>query len=333
VGNIRRPKRGSLAFHPRARASRHAGRVRCWPASEKLGLLGFPAYKAGMTHVHMIEDRPNSPEKGKEVLRAATVVDCPPVKVFGVRAYSTNKFGKFVISEVWHDQIDKDLARRVKRLPKQMDFEKRIAEMEALLDSASDVTVLVHTLPRLTGLKKKPDIIEIGLGGPSAKEKFAYAKGLLGKEIRVSDVFRSGELVDVTAVTKGKGFQGPVKRFGIRIRNRKTNDARRNPGSLGPWHPHQIMWSVPLAGQTGYHQRTEFNKRLLRIGNSESPINPKGGFLRYGQVDNEYALLAGSTPGPTKRLINLRKPVRPWKHLPDGIPDLTAVSVASCQGK
>jgi len=286
-----------------------------------------------MTHIHMIEDRPNSPEKGREVLRPATVVDCPPVKVFGIRMYSTDKFGKFVASEVWNNELDKDLARRIKRLPKEIDSEKRVAEMEKRADSAADFTALVHTLPRSTGLKKKPDVMEIGLGGRSPKEKFGYVRNLLGKEIKISEVFRSGELVDVTAVTKGKGFQGPVKRFGIRIRPRKTNDARRNPGSLGPWHPHQIMWSVPLAGQMGYHQRTEFNKRLLRIGNSQSPVNPEGGFLRYGQIHDEYALLVGSTPGPTKRLVNLRKPVRPWKHLPEGAPNLTAVLVASGQGK
>ncbi len=333
MGNIRRPRRGSLAFHPRARASSHAGRVRTWPASDRPGLLGFPAYKAGMTHVHMIEDRPNSPEKGREVLRPATVVDCPPVKVFGIRMYSADRFGKFVASEVWQNNLDKDLARRIKRLPKEVDSEKRVAEMEKRVDSAADFTAIVHTLPRSTGLKKKPDVMEIGLGGRSPKEKFGYAKSLLGKQVKISEVFRSGELVDVTAVTKGKGFEGPVKRFGIRIRSRKTNDARRNPGSLGPWHPHQVMWSVPLGGQMGYHQRTEFNKRLLRIGNSQSPVNPEGGFLRYGQVHDEYALLAGSTPGPTKRLVNLRKPVRPWRHLPEGIPNLTAVSVASGQGK
>ena len=333
MGNIRRSRRGSLAFHPRSRASDHAGRVRCWPASDKPGFLGFPAYKAGMTHIHMIEDRPNSPEKGREVLRPATVVDCPPVKVFGIRMYSADKFGKFVASEVWCNELDKDLARRIKRLPKEIDSEKRVAEMEKRADSAADFAALVHTLPRSTGLKKKPDVMEIGLGGRSPKEKFGYVRNLLGKEIKISEVFRSGELVDVTAVTKGKGFQGPVKRFGIRIRPRKTNDARRNPGSLGPWHPHQVMWSVPLAGQMGYHQRTEFNKRLLRIGNSQSPVNPEGGFLRYGQIHGEYALLMGSTPGPTKRLVNLRKPVRPWRHLPEGAPNLTAVSVASGQGK
>jgi large subunit ribosomal protein L3 len=175
--------------------------------------------------------------------------------------------------------------------------------------------------------------MELGLGGRSPPEKFDHAKGLLGKEVRISDVFRSGELVDVTAITKGKGFQGPVKRFGIKVRSRKTDDARRNPGTLGPWHPHQVMWTVPLGGQTGYQQRTEFNKRLLLVGDSESPVTPRGGFLRYGEVSGDYVLVMGSVPGPTKRLINLRKPYRPLKGIPAEAPNITAVSVASAQGR
>jgi large subunit ribosomal protein L3 len=329
----RRPKRGSLAFHPRVRASDHAGRIRSWPVTEEQGLLGFPGYKAGMTHVHMIEDRLTSPERGREVVRPSTVIDCPPIKAFGLRMYSANLYGRYARTEAWSSDLDKELTRRIKRLPKENDPDKALSEMEGSMKEADDFTVIIHTMPRMTGIKKIPDVQEIALGGGSVAEKFVFAKGILGKEVRISDVFQAGEVVDVTAVTKGKGFQGPVKRFGIRIRNRKTNDARRNPGTLGPWHPHQVMWTVPMAGQTGYQQRTEHNKRLLALGTSEDPIRPRGGFLRYGDISGDYAILRGSTPGPTKRLINLRKAMRPWRHLPDEPPALIVVSTASAQGK
>lgn len=329
----RRPKRGSLAFHPRVRASDHAGRIRSWPVTEEEGLLAFPGYKAGMTHIHMIEDRLTSPEKGREVVRPSTVIDCPPVKVFALRMYSANRYGRFARTEVWSGDLDKELNRRIKRLPKENDPEKGLSEMENSMEKAEDFTAIIHTVPRNTGIKKTPDVMEIGIGGASVADKFAFGKGILGKEVRLSDVFEPGEVVDVTAVTKGKGFQGPVKRFGIRIRNRKTNDARRNPGTLGPWHPHQVMWTVPMAGQMGYQQRTEHNKRLLAIGTSENPIRPRGGFLRYGEVSGDYAILMGSTPGPAKRLVNLRKAMRPWRHLPDEAPALIAVSTASPQGR
>lgn len=329
----RRPKKGSLAYSPRVRASDHVGRIRSWTLCDEPGLLGFPGYKAGMTHIHMIEDRTTAPEKGKEIVKAATVVDCPPLKMFGLRMYSTDKYGKFPRTEVWSIDLDEDLKRRVKQLPKESDPEKGLAEMEKMMDRAADFTAIVHTVPRLTGIKKTPDVMEIGLGGRSVVERFEYAKNSFGKEIRVSEVFKAGELVDITAVTKGKGFQGPVKRWGIKIRNRKTDDARRNPGTLGPWHPHQVLWTVPLGGQTGYHQRTEFNKRLLKIGDSESSIRPRGGFLRYGEVSGDYVLVKGSTPGPTKRLVTLRKAQRPWRNIPEEAPTLTAISVKSPQGK
>jgi len=334
VAKKQRPKRGSLAYYPRVRASDHAGRVRSWPDLEETILLGFPGYKAGMTHVHMIEDRPTAPERGTEVVRAVTVIDCPPVKVAALRLYHSDKYGRFAKTEAWTDNLDKDLSRRIKTLPKQVDPGKRLAEIESLLDDAVDLSVIIHTIPRETGIKKKPDVMEVGIGGPSVEEKLRYAKEIFGGEVRVSDIFRPGELADVTAVTKGKGFQGPVKRFGIRIRSRKTNDARRNPGTLGPWHPHQVMWTVPMAGQTGYHQRTEYNKRILRVASSDQePITPKGGFLRYGEVSGDYVIVAGSVPGPTKRLINLRKPLRPSVRFPEEPPTITVVSLASPQGK
>ncbi len=329
-----RPKRGSLAFYPRVRASDHVGRVRSWPWLAEVAPLGFPGYKAGMTHVHMIEDRPNAPDRGREVVKAATIIDCPPVKPVALRLYHANKYGRFVKTEAWTDKIDKDLRRRIKSLPKEVDPGKHLAQIESLVDEAVDLSLIVHTVPRETKIKKKPDLMELAIGGSSVEDKLEYGKKVLGQQVSVSDVFKPGEVVDVTAVTKGKGFQGPVKRFGIRIRSRKTNDARRNPGTLGPWHPHQIMWTVPMAGQTGYHQRTEYNKRILRIASSDQePITPKGGFLRYGEVSGEYVVVAGSVPGATKRLINLRKPLRASFAVPEEPPTLTAVSLASPQGK
>jgi large subunit ribosomal protein L3 len=281
----------------------------------------------------MIEDRPNAPEMGREVVRAVTVVDCPPIKVAGLRMYTSNRYGKRALTEAWTSNTEKDLSRRIKRLPKEVDTEKRISEMEGELERASNFTAIIHTMPRATGIKKIPDVMEIGLGGRTPAEKFEFARGILGNEIRIGDVFKPGEVIDIIAITKGKGFQGPVKRWGIKIRNRKTDDARRHPGTLGPWHPHQVMWTVPLGGQTGYHQRTELNKRLLRIGTSEDTVEPRGGFLRYGSLSGDYVMLAGSTPGPTKRLLNLRKASRPWKALPEDVPNLTEISVASAQGR
>ena len=82
----------------------------------------------------------------------------------------------------------------------------------------------------------------------------------------------------------------------------------------------------------GYHQRTEFNKQLMKIGGEGSEITPKGGFLNYGDVVNTYVLIHGSVPGPAKRLVRLRDPTRAPKGAKAEAADITYISTASKQG-
>jgi large subunit ribosomal protein L3 len=135
----------------------------------------------------------------------------------------------------------------------------------------------------------------------------------MGKEIKVSDIFRPGEYLDVIAITKGKGTQGVVKRFGVRIQFRKDMKHHRQIGTLGSQSPGRVRWTVPRAGQLGFFQRTEFNKRLLKIGEDAKEINPSSGFTNYGVVKSNYILLEGSVPGPKKRMIMMRLSIRPPK--------------------
>ena len=74
------------------------------------------------------------------------------------------------------------------------------------------------------------------------------------------------------------------------------------------------MWTVARPGQHGYHSRTEYNKRIIMMGTDAAKINPKQGFEHYGLVKNDFVLLAGSVPGPVKRLIALRGNIRPAKQ-------------------
>src|SRR4030065_2094058 len=89
------PKHGSLAYLPRHRAKRTVARIRFWPKpdAQTPGLLGFIGFKAGMTYVFTIEDRKRSPNFGKEVMRAATVVETPPILVCGIRTYTKTPYG------------------------------------------------------------------------------------------------------------------------------------------------------------------------------------------------------------------------------------------------
>ena len=329
------PRKGSVAFSPRKRAARESPHITSWPESKEPGLLGFPGYKVGMTHVTMLDNTKNSPTEGMEISTPVTVVETPPVVVFGIRAYKKTSRGIKAMTDVLAAELDQDLKRKIS-LPKEYNTETQLAELTENLDNVVEIRALVHTKPRLANVpKKKPEIMEFGVGGSSPKEKLDYAVNVLGKEINPADVFADGEHTDAVAITKGKGFQGVIKRWGVRIQYGKAarSSKGRHVGSIGPWSPERVMWTVPMAGQMGYHQRTEYNKKILKIGEADQvdEINPEGGFVKYGVVKNNYLLLKGSLPGPSKRLVIFRKAIRPHGNHDDA-PQISYISTASKQG-
>lgn len=329
------PRKGSVAYSPRKRAAKESPKTSSWPESEEVGILGFPGYKVGMTHVTMLDNIKNSPTEGMEISTPVTVLETPPIVIMGIRAYRKDTHGLKTMTDVLAEEFDEDLARTT-TIPEEYDSQTRIEELKKKIDEIEDIRVLIHTKPRLTSVpKKKPEILECGLGGTSVEEKLDYALGVLGQEINAQDAFTDGEHVDTIAVTKGKGFQGPVKRFGIRIQygKAKRSSKARVVGSIGPWTPSRTMWTVPMAGQMGYHKRTEYNKRIVKLGEASEvdAINPDGGFVKYGLVKNNYVLVKGSVPGPSKRLVMLRKAIRPHgKHNEPA--QISSISTASKQG-
>ncbi len=296
--DIRQPKRGSLAFRPRKRAESQVARV-YWPDLKEKRILGFAGYKVGMTSVAYIEQK-EGPNKGKEVVVGATVLEVPPIMVYGIRFYKNGN----VLGDVLDEKAIEPLKMK-KRSNKKIDDFKDFDEIRLLVYAQPDKTKIG---------KKHKEKFEIGLGG-LPEEQLELAKSYLGKEIKASEVFKNGEFVDVIAVTKGKGWQGPIKRFGVSKQRPKATGKVRHVGTLGQWHPNYVLYTVPQAGQMGYHKRTELNKHILKISDKTEEINPKGGFLRYGLVNNEYIILKGSVPGPAKRLIKLRLAARSPKQM------------------
>ncbi len=313
-----------MQFWPRKRARRQYARVRSWPARKESLPMGFAGYKAGMAHVLYTDNRKSSKTKGQDISCPVTILECPPLKAVSVKLYKKDTYGKKTAGEIVGGS-EKDLSRKI-RLPKQTK-EKELEKINP--ENYDDMTLLVCTQPRLTGIgKKKPEIFEVAVGG-GIKERLEYAKSILGKEIRIGDIFKEGALVDTHAVTKGKGLQGPVKRFGIGLRPHKSEKTKRGPGSLGGWKGHaHFMYRIAHAGQTGYHQRKENNKWIMKIGIDESEIekiNPKGGFPRYGRVKNPFLLLKGSVAGPSKRMIRLTIPERQNNKIPKDAPSIQRV--------
>lgn len=321
-----------MGVYPRKRARSIVARVRHWARVNEVKPLGFAGYKVGMLHVIRIETNPNSPFYGQEVMKAATVVETPPLKIIGVRFYTSTPYGVKTLTEIWDketfsasDESKDEYAKRYlndlgkvltlpdpEKIPDGSEIEKRIEEIK---DKISEVRLIVATQPRKAGIhKKKPEIFEIPIGG-NIKEAIRYAIERLGKEISVKEIFKPGQYVDVIAVTKGKGLQGVVKRFNVKILPRwhKHRKGHRRIGSVGPTKP-AVMFTTPRAGQTGFHQRTEYNKLILRIGEAADEsfkVNPPGGWPHYGLVRSEYMLIEGSIPGPPKRLVKIRFPIRP----------------------
>jgi large subunit ribosomal protein L3 len=329
------PRHGSLAYLPRHRAKKPIARIRYWPKinAETPKLLGFAGYKAGMTYVFTIEDRKRSPNFGKEVMRAVTILETPPILVCGVRTYSHSPYGLNQLTECWMKNPPAILERTLV-LPENFKTEEMLKKITESQDQITKVRVIIATQPSQANLaKKKPEVTEIEIGGGTVLQQLEYAKSLLGKTVTAEEVFKNGQYTDIAAVTTGKGWQGPVKRWGVTILQAKGRKTKRGIATLGPWNPHHLMYSVARAGQMGYHQRIEFNKRILKIGKDGKEVNVKGGFLRYGNLKSPYIIIEGSVPGTEKRTIRLRVPARPPTQVAEAPPQLTYVSLESPQGK
>lgn len=310
--SIRYPRRGSLQYWPRCRAARIYPVVSNWPQSKEPKALGFAGYKAAMCHIIITDARKTSKTKGEDIFWPATIIECPNIKVIGARLYKGTKFKMQPAIDIMAPQ-PKDVLRKLSKVKKQSTSFDNIKPEEYI-----DARIIVATQPRQTGIgKKKPEVFEIGLGG-SISEKIDAAKNYINKDMSIFDVFKAGDQVDTHAVTTGKGFQGPVKRFGVKIRFKKSEKTKRGPGSLGPWHPRKVSFRVPHAGQTGYQTRVEYNKLLLMVDKDKEKVLASGGLHHYGVVKNDYVLVKGSVTGPKKRLIIFTKAMRPTREIEVG---------------
>ena len=317
----RTPRSGSMQFWPRKRSKRIYPKIRSWKGSKEIGLLGFAGYKAGMTHINYTDLGKHSLTKGDEVSIPVTVIECPPIKIAAVRFYK-HRGSKQATTDIFTGK-DKELNRKIS-IPKNP---KKISDV--IIEDFDDIRVIVYTQPKLVGLKKKPEVFELALSGKK-EEKFNFVKENLDKEITIDKVFKEGQFLDTHAITKGKGTQGPVKRFGIDLKRHKSEKSRRNPGVIGAWDTRWHMYRVAHAGQTGFQQRIDHNKLLIKISDDPESINPDGGFLKYGVIKNPYVLIKGSVSGPRKRLIFFTSAHR--KESTE-VPQISYTSTRSKQGR
>ena len=298
MGSLHRPRWGSLQFWPRSKAKKEVPSVN-WKAHSnaqaKNKLLGFICYKVGMKSALVKDNTPNSMTKGKSIVLPVTVFECPPLKVYSIRLYKNGQ----VVSEIISSSLEKELKRKI-IMP------KNIKSNEKDFD---DVNILAYSIVKKTGIKKTPNMCELGLKG-NPQEKLEFAKSILNREINFDEFFDKNQIVDSHAVTKGKGFSGPVKRFGITYRPHKSEKGVKKVGSIGPWHPARVTFRVAMAGQMGYFTRVQYNNKIITMGKDMGDD-----FQHYGKIKTNYALIKGSIQGPAKRAVVLASALRPTKKL------------------
>ena len=115
----------------------------------------------------------------------------------------------------------------------------------------------------------------------------------LGSEIKV-DVFSAGDIVDVTGTSKGKGFQGAIKRHG-QSRGPMAHGSRyhRRPGSMGAVAANRVFKGKKLPGQMGNVKSTVQNLEIVAV-----------------DLENNIILIKGNVPGPKKGLVQIRTAVK-----------------------
>lgn len=315
------PRRGSLAFAPRARHHTLVPRVRNWTERgvEKPTLASFPAFKVGMIQVVTLDDREKTPNFGKPMFNPATVLSSPSLNVYGMRAYGMKRGIEFALADAFADNLPSEIRDRIANNPEKevkTSFDADTKKIETSLQEIERFAAIVGVTPKDAGLSSKyPQVQEVGVAGGDKKTQLEYLKGLVGKTVKALDYFKPGSYIDTIAVTKGKGFEGVITRFGVKRKQHKSRKTVREVGVISPWHPATVMYTVPRAGQMGFHQRIDKNKRILAVSNSQqNPITPKGGFPHFGEVRGEYLIVRGSIPGAIKRLVDLRLPLYPRRQ-------------------
>lgn len=284
-----------------------------------------------MTHAFMVDYRKRSTTANQEVAVPVTVVEVPPLRVAAARLYARAPYGLRIVGEVWGRELPPSLARRIPAHPGSSDA--ALAKFSST--PADEVRIVMFTQPELViGVPSKtPTLFEVRISGEKFEERRAFALEQLGTEIAVEKLAKEGEFLDVLGVTKGFGFQGHIQRWGVKLQPRKNSKHRRMIGTLGPHNPSFVTYRIPQAGQQGYHRRTQFNMRVLKIVRDprSDPVTPAGGFPHYGDVRSACVVLHGSLPGPAKRLLRFRVPIRSRVAAVEKV-DIRYLSTRSKQG-
>ena len=177
------PRRGSIAFRPRARAKSLEPRIRTWPKfrTEKEPYLVLQALKLVKFMSYRIDDREKTPNFGKHFLNAGTVVVTPPLRVIGIRGYTHDYEGKHALFDIYAKDLPKELERKFHAHFTQEEFSKAELALNKLVQSWQWLAVSPH---EVNLSQKKPFVFEVAVSGGDIKVQHDYLLGLLGKQVR-----------------------------------------------------------------------------------------------------------------------------------------------------
>ena len=145
-------------------------------------------------------------------------------------------------------------------------------------------------------LSNKPEQGHVAKANTAPKRfirEFRGMEGEVGQEVKV-ELFAEGDVVDVTGVTKGKGFQGVIKRHG-QSRGPMAHGSRyhRRPGSMGPVAPNRVFKQKNLPGQMGGNVVTIQNLEIVKV-----------------DVERNLLLVKGNVPGSKKALVTVKSAIK-----------------------
>merc|ERR1712137_418263 len=313
-------------------------------ASKPPHLTAFMTYKAGMTHIVRDVDRPGSKLHKKEIAEGVSILEAPPMVVVGFVGYVETPRGLRALTSVWAGHLSDECKRRFYKAwhrSKKKAFTKyqkrwsdaskgtegapMATEIERAKKYCQVIRAICHTqVSKVKIGQKKAHVKEIQINGGDVAKKVDFVTGLFEKEVKVADVFQQDEMIDVIGASRGHGFNGVITRWGCTRLPRKTHRGLRKVACIGTWHPARIQFQVPRSGQNGYGHRTEINKKVYRIGAkddaksctteqdlTEKGPTPIGGFIRYGEINEDWVMLKGTVMGSKKRIITLRKSLLP----------------------
>lgn len=196
------------------------------------------------------------------------------------------------------------LAKKIDQGQKFLENGKRIPVTKLGVDG--NVVVAIKTSSVQLGFEKR-----VKLRAPkSSKSPYQFLREVrmadgqtmpaIGDALKASEIFKPGDIINVTGISKGKGYAGGVKRYNFRggPRTHGQSDRERAPGSIGTTTtPGRVLKGKRMAGRMGHEQVTVRNIRIV-------------------SVDDSYILVKGLVPGVRNGLLVLKKVGEDKKFVP-----------------